>query len=80
MNDNTIINFSINQNIKIRDVFELTPSISNDNRGNIWTSFLAIKRDAVTAFFNLLFKRLRYRCNDHLKGHELLKSSLPFPI
>lgn len=47
MNEKTIINFSINQNKKITDVYELTPSISNDNRGNIWTSFLAEEVDSI---------------------------------
>ena len=39
------INFDIKQSIDIEGVFEITPSISDDKRGTIWTSYISKEID-----------------------------------
>ena len=53
------IKFDIQESQEIDDVYILTPSISRDERGNIWTSFL---KDEVEKFLpnNLHFKHDKF--------------------
>jgi len=39
------INYQINESKQIKGIWELQPSISNDLRGNIWTSYLKSELD-----------------------------------
>lgn len=47
MNDNSNIHFKVNKECHIKGLVELTPTISEDLRGNIWSSFISKDIDSL---------------------------------
>lgn len=58
------IDFKIEESEKIKGVFIITPSISEDSRGNIWTSFV---KDDIESLIpdNLHFKHDKFSASKH---------------
>jgi len=58
------IEFEVHPSIEINGVYILKPSVFNDNRGNIWTSFLKREVEALLPG-NLHFKHDKFSTSKH---------------